>query len=195
MIFVIGSSSVSWNQNGKSLKVKSLFYVFGGIVSAVAAGALLGFLGTAIPWLIRRDTALALSAIAAVLLGHEALGAGGRLPQRDCEVPRRWMYSGALASMVRFGCSMGLGFPSRIGFWTWYVVPAAAFLSGNVLYGALVYGAYGFVRTLCGPLLMWLARSASNPLDEILPKRRNAARVVDFVVVAAVSGAVIGAYL
>jgi hypothetical protein len=41
---------------------------------------------------------------------------------------------------MRNGSALGLGWSSRIGFWLWYVVPAAAVLSGSPLLGAAVWG-------------------------------------------------------
>jgi hypothetical protein len=35
---------------------------------------------------------------------------------------------------------------SRVGFWLWYVVPVGAFLIGDALFGALLYGMYGLTR-------------------------------------------------
>lgn len=35
---------------------------------------------------------------------------------------------------------------SRIGFWLWYVVPLSALLSGQAVFGALLYGSYSLAR-------------------------------------------------
>jgi hypothetical protein len=195
MVFVINSSSVSWNQHGRSLALKALFFTLGGITAAALAGGALGLIGSSIPAHARRDMAVALALVGAFIVVAAAAGRHLSLAQRDCEVPRTWMYSGPLRSMVRFGGSMGLGFPSRIGFWAWYVVPAGALLGGGITFGAVTYGLYGLARTGAAPTLLLVARNAKQPLDEILPKRRGAARSADFVAVAAVLGAVLGAYL
>jgi hypothetical protein len=44
------------------------------------------------------------------------------------------------------GALLGLAVTSRIGFWLWYVVPLAAFLSAAPVAGAIVWGLYGLAR-------------------------------------------------
>jgi hypothetical protein len=43
---------------------------------------------------------------------------------------------------------LGFGATSRIGFWLWYAVPLGAFLIGEPVAGAIIYGTYGLVRAL-----------------------------------------------
>lgn len=77
--------------------------------------------------------------------------------QRDRETPQRWLSAGPTIWAVRNGSALGTGLGTRIGFWLWYVVPAAALLHGSVEAGALVYGTYGFVRAMwVWPILLWV---------------------------------------
>jgi hypothetical protein len=43
---------------------------------------------------------------------------------------------------------LGFGATSRIGFWLWYVIPLGAFLIGDPVASAFIYGTYGLVRAL-----------------------------------------------
>jgi hypothetical protein len=96
-----------------------------------------------------------LAVLAATLLGLAAVGGrelvSRRLvppPQLDRETAVGWLELGPYRWAVRNGAALGLGATSRLGYWLWYLVPVGAFAAGTPLLGAVVYGAYGLVRSL-----------------------------------------------
>lgn len=117
-------------------------------VTGILAGAGLAVLGSHLP----SSTRAGLATVIAVVGGGLALVqlTGRPLAPLQCDrlTPKRWARQSALGWALRNGASLGLGAFTRIGFWLWYAVPAAAFLSGRPLVGALVYGTYGLVRGL-----------------------------------------------
>lgn len=157
MIYVIMNSDVGRNQHGRSWQAKAALFAVSAMFAGVAAGASLGAVGQWLPLGARHDLALAL-AMVAVVMG--ALEASGRrmVVQRDCEVPQRVMHRGALRGSMHYGVSLGVGAMSRIGFAMWYVVPVAAVLTGNPLYGAIVYGIYSATRGFAPVIILGLTR-------------------------------------
>ena len=119
-------------------------------------GGLLGYAGSTFSSIGRVTGLLALGAIA--VGGLEHLGIRLPLLQRDREAPQRWVHKGPVKWAILNGAALGMGWPTRIGFWAWYVVPASAFASSRPLAGATVYGAYALSRTLAAPALLSASR-------------------------------------
>jgi hypothetical protein len=82
--------------------------------------------------------------------------------QCDHETPKSWIHTGPLSWAVLNGATLGSGAGSRIGFAVWYAVPLGALLSGGAVTGALIYGAYGFVRSLSALGLIIAARTTRD---------------------------------
>lgn len=69
-----------------------------------------------------------------------------RHPVGSTDSPQRWIHTGAGRWALSNGAALGIGAGSRLGFWLWYVIPLASFLSGSVAAGAAMWGTYGLVR-------------------------------------------------
>jgi hypothetical protein len=166
------------NQEGSSWVSKAVFYSVSSALAGLTAGALLGAAGG----LISPDTRFALGSILALV----AITAGvlevvsGRLrpPQLDCETPQRWMHKGPLRWAVQNGLALGFGATSRIGFFLWYVVPLGALLSGAPVFGAAIYGTYGFVRAVAAPLLLISSMSYEADISDWLISHHKGARAL-----------------
>ena len=142
------------NQRQSAWKYKAAAFLFATTLSGVAVGALLGSLGSVLGPDVRAIVGT-LGALVAVLVSViENSGRRVPLPQRNRETPQPWLESGSVRWALVNGVTLGAGFASRIGFWLWYVVPLGAFLSGNVVIGAVLFGLYGFGRGLSAILLI-----------------------------------------
>jgi hypothetical protein len=136
------------NQAGRSWIGKAAVYALASTVAGLVAGAALGIVGGLLPLDIRLAVGSIL-AIAAVAVGSlELFGRRMQPLQFDCETPQRWVNRGAWQWATRNGLTLGFGATSRIGFWLWYVIPLGAFLLGDPLASAVIYGTYGLVRAL-----------------------------------------------
>ena len=136
------------NQAGRSWKSKAAVYALASGAAGLIAGAALGIVGGFLPLYVRLAVGSVL-AIAAVAVGtFELLGRRMQPLQFDCETPQRWVDKGAWSWATMNGLTLGFGATSRIGFWLWYAIPLGAFLIGNPVAGAVIYGAYGLARAL-----------------------------------------------
>ena len=136
------------NQAGRSWISKAAVYALASTVAGLVAGAFLGIVGGLLPLDIRLAVGSIL-AIAAIAVGSfELFGRRMQPLQFDCETPQRWVNKGAWRWATRNGLTLGFGATSRIGFWMWYAIPLGAFLFGNPVAGAVIYGAYGLARAL-----------------------------------------------
>lgn len=151
-------------------RAKACVFAGAGLFGGAAAGFLLGVGGSVIPS-SGRIGLVSLFAAGAVIYGcayvmypdHVAL------PQRDCETDQGWMDRGELYWAARNGLALGMGFTSRIGIPSWYIVPTASFACGDPLIGGLLFALYGGVR--CFLVLAWVAMlksASSDPTDGIL---------------------------
>jgi hypothetical protein len=123
------------------------------IIAAVVAGGAAGAIDAAVVSLTGPTGLVATIAIAGILLVVLALGATGVLIpvlQRDVETPRQWVDEGRYHWALKTGVALGFGASTRLGFWSWYLIPTAAAASGSVLAGALIWGTYALVRTCLG---------------------------------------------
>jgi hypothetical protein len=117
------------------------------MLSATAAGAafgaLLGFATSHVPLAVRALAATVLyAAVAALALANRR----NTMPQRNRETEQSLLSRGPLAWAVINSAQLGLGFTSRIGFWSWYLMPLGIALAGDWRVGACVWGAYGAGR-------------------------------------------------
>lgn len=121
---------------------KAVVHTLAMVASGGVAGALLGLSGARSGF----GALWVLTATALALAGLDLL----RVPvwQRNRETPRNWMdYPGAVWGLLNGG-ALGVGLITRIGFWSWWLVPAASLLSGSAASGAVIYGAYALSRAL-----------------------------------------------
>jgi hypothetical protein len=66
--------------------------------------------------------------------------------ERDQETDQGLLRQGPLRWAARNGALLGLGFTSRLGFWTWYLIPLGITLTGEWRLGAVAWGGYGITR-------------------------------------------------
>jgi hypothetical protein len=126
----------------------------------------------------------------------ELRGRRCRLPERDRETPRSWVLLGRRRWAVRNGVALGVGAWSRIGFASWYAVPAGCLLVGSAPFGALLYGLYGLARSVAVLPMMAAIRSHGEiPVGDWLFSRRRLAHKVlgaDLLVLAGLVVVVVG---
>lgn len=197
MIFVIMSYGVHRNQEGRHWSGKAVAYSVGAAIAGVALGAILGFLGSGLSSSARLGL-VALVGFVAIAAGIVALPPFEMSPpQLDRETDQRWMNRGAWRGAVLNGLALGAGFTTRIGFWLWYLIPVAAFLSGSAWHGAIVYGTYALARGLAPwALIVAAAWDRAPGLDvervgDWLAARRYRIRVLAAAEVAAIGIALV----
>lgn len=66
--------------------------------------------------------------------------------QFDRETPWSWLEYGDWRTSLLNGVALGLGFTTRIRYWSYLVILLTAFSSGDLLFGVFVGAAYGFTR-------------------------------------------------
>ncbi len=157
MIYVIMSSDVQRNQGERIWISKAVIYIFSAASLSTIAGAALGALGSLVGLSARAWLAVGFGAVAIIIGLVELLGRQLQPLQRTRETPQSWLSLGSWRAAALHGGSLGLGATTRIGFWLWYVVPVGAFVSGEAIMGALIFGVYGGTR---GASLVPLALSA-----------------------------------
>jgi hypothetical protein len=116
--------------------------VLAGTTGGVLAGAVLGLLGAVIPGGERA----AIGVVLALALVIVPLVRPKWLPQSDRETEQSLLGRGPYQWALFNGLLLGLGFTTRIGYWTWYVIPVAGLISGSPLVGALIWGSYSLCR-------------------------------------------------
>lgn len=134
------------NQAGANWIQKAVLFTIASSAAGLATGALLGLVGSAVPFNVRLAVATLLATAAALLGASELLGRAPPLPQCSRETPQKWVHAGPLRWAAVNGLALGNGCGSRLGFWSWYAIPAASLLAGSLVLGALIYGAYGLSR-------------------------------------------------
>jgi hypothetical protein len=131
----------------------ALLHVLGATLGAAALGVALGVAGVGLRW---GAAALGVAPFGpvgvGVGLGLLALLCGLRelgvltfpLPQRPCQVPRRWWYTmGTRRASFLWGVGIGFGLLTFISYPVYYLVLAVA-LAGTPAYGGLLLAACGF---------------------------------------------------
>jgi hypothetical protein len=163
---------------GRSWISKAAVYALASAVAGLVTGAALGTVGG----LLSLDVRLAVGsilALAAIAVGSlELFGRRMQPLQFDCETPQRWINRGALRWATRNGLTLGFGATSRIGFWLWYVIPLGAFLVGDPVAGATIYGAYGLVRALGAVVILLGMTRLKTDISDRLIESYDAARVL-----------------
>lgn len=136
------------NQAGRSWQIKATTYLIASMAGAALSGAGVGWLGQAVAYDARVVAALLLAVVATVIATLELAGRRLAVLQCDRETPQSWIHQGAIGWALRNGLALGCGALSRVGFWSWYVVPVSAFLLADPAVGALIYASYGAARGL-----------------------------------------------
>jgi hypothetical protein len=157
------------NQGGRSWVSKAVIYALASAVAGLVAGAVLGTLGNLLPLDMRLAVGSILAIAAIAIGGLELFGRHTQPWQFDCETPQRWVNRGAWRWATRNGLTLGFGATSRIGFWLWYVIPLGAFLIGDPVAGAAIYGTYGLIRALGAPaILLGMMRLKTDVSDRLI---------------------------
>jgi hypothetical protein len=79
---------------------------------------------------------------------------------------------------IRNGLALGFGATSRIGFWLWYVVPLGAFLVGDPIFGAVIYGTYSLIRALGATVILLGMIRLKTDISDWLIERYGEARLL-----------------
>ena len=79
---------------------------------------------------------------------------------------------------IRNGLALGFGATSRIGFWLWYVVPLGAFLVGDSIFGAVIYGTYSLIRALGATVILLGMIRLKTDISDWLIERYGEARLL-----------------
>jgi hypothetical protein len=136
---VLRGSAGSW-------QARALLYTVAALSAAGLSGLVLGTLGRAIDPSTRAGAATLLAAVG-LFVGLVRL-AGARLAPLQCdrETPQSWLHQGLRLAAIKNGLALGNGATTRLGFWSWYLIPLSALLLGDPLAGAAIYGVYGLTR-------------------------------------------------
>jgi hypothetical protein len=116
--------------------------VLSGTAGGALAGAVLGLLGAVIPG---GDRAAIGVVLALALVVFPAVRPKW-LPQLDRETEQGLLSRGPYQWALLNGLLLGLGFTTRIGYWTWYVIPVAGLISGSPLVAAVICASYSLCR-------------------------------------------------
>jgi hypothetical protein len=122
--------------------------VLSAMTGAALSGAFAGLLGAAVEPSLR-----ALLALAAVTVSVAGAAFKAVPWQLDRETDTRWLGYNDWRTAAYNGFALGLGFTTRIGFWLWYVVPLAAFVTADPLLGAAGYVVFALTRVGLSALL------------------------------------------
>lgn len=124
-----------------------ILHTLGATLSASLLGAFLGGIGEVLggPW--GAGGLIALAAIALLYAVRELFSLPIPLPDLDRQVPAWWrsFFSKNVAAFL-YGMGLGIGFLTYLSFGTYVAVTVGAFLSGDLLTGMLICGAFGLAR-------------------------------------------------
>lgn len=182
------------NKGGRGWQAKAATYVVATTLGAALSGAALGWSGQFISADLRLLTAMALALAATIIAMAQLAGRNFAVLQCNRETPQSWVQLGGTAWALRNGFALGCGAVSRVGFWSWYIVPASALLFADPMVGALVYGVYGAVRGLgaCAYLLAGVWLRGRLTFDEVVLcvlSQRKRAQLLDSVQLLALGAA------
>lgn len=135
--------------------------VLGGLAGGLVVGGLVGAAGSLVDSNGRGASALLAVAIVAIGLLIDS----DKPTQRDKETPQFLLHFGDVTWAFTNGTLLGAGFTSRLGYWLWYLIPITAFASGSFVAGAVIWGAYGFVRMMMAGVLAAGLIRGSLPSD------------------------------
>ena len=123
-------------------------HILGATTSGALFGALLALVGkiSGAPWGAAGFVAIAV--VAGLYAARELFGAPIPLPDLDRQVPDWWrtFYSPDVAALL-YGLGLGVGFFTFLTFGTYAAIATGALVSGDAALGALLMGAFGFVRS------------------------------------------------
>lgn len=136
------------NQAGRGWRTKATIYVIASTIGGAVTGATLGAVGQLVGPEYRVAAGLALALIAVVIALFELAKGPIALLQCNRETPQSWIHLGSVTWALRNGLALGCGATSRVGFWSWYVIPISVFLIGDPLPGVVIYASYGIARGL-----------------------------------------------
>jgi hypothetical protein len=158
------------------------------VVAASAAGAGVGALVGLLSGIVELGVRALLAGLLYLAL---AIGAGVRRTpplQLDRETDQQHLRLGPLRWAAVNGAQLGLGFTSRIGFWSWYLLPVGIMVAGNWRVGALAWGLYGAGRTVAAVAVAYASPSSERLLANstaLLGLRGRAASTTRAVTIAA----------
>jgi hypothetical protein len=124
-------------------------HVLGATISGALFGALLALVGSVLgaPW--GTGGLVAIVVVSSLYAARELFGAPVPLPDLDRQVPDWWrtFYSPNVAALL-YGLGLGVGFFTFLTFGTYAAVATGALVSGDALTGAVLLGAFGFIRSV-----------------------------------------------
>jgi hypothetical protein len=105
----------------------------------------------------------------AVIAGVTDLLGESRPVQCDRETPLDWISRRRAIWPLANGAALGFGATSRVGFWLWYSVPIGSVLSAWPPAGAVIWGIYGFTRSVSAGVIWYrYSRSEGRELGQVL---------------------------
>lgn len=150
-------------------------YVCSGTAAAAAAGVGAGLLGSVLAESVVAVVGTLFGACAAVVGVAELCGWRRPPIQRDRETPKEWVARGPVLWPILNGGTLGFGATTRLGFWLWYLIPIGCLLMANPVAGAVIWGTYGFTRTLgAGGILLLVAMRPNLETTTLLNQRQHA---------------------
>lgn len=163
-------SPLGERSRGTSFTRTAVAYVVGSTLSAMAAGSVLGGIGSLVPDEIRGSAPVlaALAAMFVVGLVLDVRSGGHGVPSWRRQVDREWIgrYRGWVTGLG-FGLQLGLGFVtiSTSTSTSTYAVLVAELLTGHWWAGALIGFVFGLVRAM--PLALVRGVDAPQQLHEV----------------------------
>lgn len=122
-------------------------HIAGIMTSAILLGAVLGALGDAIGHLEQSLAALVISAVGLMLAGRDIGVLRIPIPQLRRQTQKTWRHSfGSLTSAWLWGLDLGSGLTTLVNYAVYWILPLAAILRGEVVYGSVVLGLFGVGR-------------------------------------------------
>jgi cytochrome c biogenesis protein CcdA len=149
-----------------------LLYTLAGCISALAVGAVLGFLGS----VLRVNRACWLIVPLALALAARDLGwLRFELPERKCQTEKVWAHEfGFVMASAMWGFHLGLGFSTYIRYGGYWVLTFTALGMGDARYGAILVVMYWLGRAL--PVwvmpIIWRTRDPRELMSAILTTGR-----------------------
>jgi len=157
--------SASRDDHPKSILLTGLMYTAAAVFAGALTGGALALLGSVAPQRVLMIAGGSVAAVGGAIGLIEVAGIRIRPWQFDRETPQHWVHKGPIYWALWNGVTLGVGASSRIGFWLWYVIPLAAFASGTLSHGAMIYGSYGFTRAGAAVGLLGLQALSRGRID------------------------------
>lgn len=153
-------------------------HVLGGSLGGAAAGGSAALFGALLGAGGVERVRWVLVALAALALAYD-LATHGRRLGLSRQTPMAWRHSMSpgIASFL-YGVDLGTGLSTRIYFASYLVALVTAGMSGNVLAGAAIGGAFGLVRALVAVLVGRRAFGRPTLVDD-LAERRSVIEIVN----------------